>query len=126
MSIDHMGLSVVDMAKMKDFYVKVVATLDLKVGYEAPGGGAVGLGDGTSFPCLFLMKSDKGTTPRAHFAFRAKNRAAVNAFYKVAMELGAKDNGPPGIREHYHSNYYGCFVIDPEGHNIEAVTHAAE
>ena len=126
MSIDHMGLSVVDMAKMKDFYVKVVATLDLKVGYEAPNGGAVGLGDGTSFPCLFLMKSDTQQRPRAHFAFRAKNRAAVNAFYKVAMELGAKDNGPPGIREHYHSNYYSCFVIDPEGHNIEAVTHAAE
>ena len=125
MSLDHMGLSVVDLANMKSFYEKVCAPLGLKVGYEAAGA-AVGFGDGASFPCFFLMKSDTQQRPRAHFAFRAKNRAAVDAFYKTAMELGAKDNGAPGIREHYHANYYGAFVIDPEGHNIEAVTHAPE
>ena len=125
MSLDHMGLSVVDLANMRAFYEKVVATLDLKVGYEAPGA-AVGFSDGTSFPCLFLMKSDTLQRPRAHFALRAKSRAAVKAFYDAALAAGASDNGPPGIREHYHANYYGCFVIDPEGHNVEAVTHAAE
>ncbi len=125
MSLDHMGLSVVDLATMRAFYEKVCATLDLKVGYEAAGA-AVGFSDGKSFPCLFLMKSDTLQRPRAHFALRAKSRAAVKAFYDAALAAGASDNGAPGVREHYHANYYACFVIDPEGHNVEAVTHAAE
>lgn len=125
MSLDHVAFQVTDLAKMKAFYEKVLAPLGLKVGYEAAGA-AVGFGDGTGFPAFFLIKGDKVTQPRVHVAFRAKNRAAVKAFYDAAVAAGAKDNGPPGMREHYHANYYGAFIIDPEGHNMEAVTHAAE
>lgn len=56
-------------------------------------------------------------------SFRADNRAAVDAFYKAAMAAGGRDNGKPGLRPHYHPNYYGAFVLDPDGHNIEAVCH---
>ncbi|MNU11792.1 Glyoxalase-like domain protein [compost metagenome] len=61
-----------------------------------------------------------------HIAFTAPNRAAVDAFYAAAMAAGAKDNGGPGLRPHYHPNYYAAFVLDPDGHNIEAVCHAPE
>ena len=61
-----------------------------------------------------------------HVAILAKDRATVDAFYKAAMAAGGRDNGPPGIRPHYHANYYGAFVLDPDGHNIEAVCHAPE
>jgi catechol 2,3-dioxygenase-like lactoylglutathione lyase family enzyme len=123
MSLDHFGFGVTDLAKMKAFYEKVLAPLGMKVGYEAAGA-AVGFGDGSGFPSFFLMAG--GHTSRVHVAFKAKNRAAVKAFYDAAIAAGAKDNGPPGMRAHYHANYYGAFVIDPDGHNIEAVTHAAE
>jgi predicted lactoylglutathione lyase len=59
-----------------------------------------------------------------HIAISAKDRATVDAFYKAAISAGGRDNGRPGIRAHYHSNYYGAFVLDPDGHNIEAVCHA--
>jgi predicted lactoylglutathione lyase len=64
----------------------------------------------------------KVITP-VHVCFTASSRADVDGFYKAAMEAGAKDNGAPGLRPHYHENYYGAFVIDPDGHNIEAVCH---
>ena len=60
---------------------------------------------------------------RVHFAFMAKDRAAVDAFHAAALKAGGKDNGAPGLRPHYHANYYGAFVLDPDGHNIEAVCH---
>jgi catechol 2,3-dioxygenase-like lactoylglutathione lyase family enzyme len=62
-------------------------------------------------------------SPTPHIAFRAASRAQVDAFYRAAMAAGGRDNGGPGIREHYHPNYYGAFVLDPDGHNIEAVCH---
>jgi predicted lactoylglutathione lyase len=61
-----------------------------------------------------------------HLAFTAASREQVRKFYAAALEAGAKDNGPPGLRSHYHANYYGAFVIGPDGHNIEAVCHAVE
>ncbi len=61
-----------------------------------------------------------------HIAFAAESRAQVDEFYKAALEAGGKDNGAPGIREMYHPNYYGAFVFDPDGHNIEAVCHKPE
>ncbi|MET0651223.1 MAG: hypothetical protein ABWY63_01810 [Hyphomicrobiaceae bacterium] len=63
---------------------------------------------------------------RVHFAFTAKDRAAVRAFHAAALQVGGKDNGAPGLRPHYHANYYGAFVLDPDGHNIEAVCHLKE
>lgn len=125
MSLDHVAFQVTDLAKMKAFYEKALAPLGMKVGYEAAGA-AVGFGDGTGFPSLFLLKGDALTKPRVHVALRAKNRAAVKAFYDAAMAAGATDHGAPGTREHYHAHYYGAFILDPEGHNLEAVTHAAE
>jgi predicted lactoylglutathione lyase len=62
-------------------------------------------------------------TPRIHIAFRAETREIVQAFYNAALEVGGRDNGAPGLRTHYHPNYYGAFVLDPDGHNIEAVCH---
>jgi catechol 2,3-dioxygenase-like lactoylglutathione lyase family enzyme len=61
-----------------------------------------------------------------HFAFVAKDRGAVRAFHAAALQAGGKDNGAPGLRPHYHENYYGAFVFDPDGHNIEAVCHLKE
>jgi catechol 2,3-dioxygenase-like lactoylglutathione lyase family enzyme len=63
---------------------------------------------------------------RLHLAFAAETRAKVDAFYAAALDAGARDNGPPGLRPRYHPNYYGAFVFDPDGHNIEAVCHAPE
>jgi catechol 2,3-dioxygenase-like lactoylglutathione lyase family enzyme len=63
--------------------------------------------------------------PPVHVAFRVNSRAVVDAFYKAALAAGGSDNGQPGLRPHYHANYYGAFVRDPDGHNIEAVCHEA-
>ena len=74
----------------------------------------------------FWIGTGKPLVGRLHVAFEAKNRAAVRAFYEAAIAAGGKDNGSPGLRPHYHENYYGAFVLDPDGHNIEAVNHLPE
>jgi catechol 2,3-dioxygenase-like lactoylglutathione lyase family enzyme len=71
----------------------------------------------------FWIGSGKPIKGQVHFAFMAKGRAAVDAFLAAALKAGGKDNGAPGLRPHYHANYYGAFVLDPDGHNIEAVCH---
>jgi catechol 2,3-dioxygenase-like lactoylglutathione lyase family enzyme len=123
--IDHTGLSVNDFAASRAFFVKALAPLGYKVIMEFPpeqaGGNPVaGLGD--SHPDLWIL-GGKPTAPPVHIAFRARNRATVDAFYKAALAAGGRDNGPPGIRAHYHADYYGAFVLDPDGNNIEAVCH---
>jgi catechol 2,3-dioxygenase-like lactoylglutathione lyase family enzyme len=72
----------------------------------------------------FWIGGEGGLNKPVHVAILANDRSAVDAFYAAAIEAGGRDNGAPGIREHYHSNYYGAFVLDPDGHNIEAVCHA--
>ena len=72
----------------------------------------------------FWIGDEGGLNRSLHIAITAKDRAAVDAFYRAAIAAGAKDNGAPGLRPHYHPNYYGAFVIDPDGHNIEAVCHS--
>ena len=74
----------------------------------------------------FWIGSGRPVRGQVHFAFTAKDRAAVRAFHQAALKAGGKDNGPPGLRPHYHQNYYGAFVLDPDGHNIEAVCHLPE
>jgi len=123
--IDHTGLSVSDFAKSKEFFAKALAPLGYKVMMEfsaeqAGGSPAAGLGD--TKPDLWLS-AGAPTSPPTHIAFVAKNRSTVDAFYKAAMAAGGRDNGPPGIRAHYHPDYYGAFVLDPDGNNIEAVCH---
>ena len=124
--IDHTSLSVADFDAAKKFYSAALAPLRIGVLMEFPKSvtgnvDVAGLGaDGKPF--LWLASGGK-TTPHVHLAFRAETRDQVDAFYKAAIAAGGKDNGGPGVRELYHPNYYGAYVLDPEGHNIEAVCH---
>jgi catechol 2,3-dioxygenase-like lactoylglutathione lyase family enzyme len=127
--IDHTSLSVADFAKAKAFYTAALEPLGITVLMEFPKAvtgnvDVAGLGSNGK-PFLWLADAGK-TTPRVHLAFAAGSRAEVDAFYKAAIAAGGKDNGPPGVRPHYHANYYGAFVIDADGHNVEAVCHAPQ
>jgi catechol 2,3-dioxygenase-like lactoylglutathione lyase family enzyme len=126
--LDHVGFSVNDVAKSKAFYEKALAPLGITAVMEvtlAQSGGAyegVGFGDGGK--PYFWVGSGGKISPHMHVAFAARDRETVDAFHEAALAAGAKDNGGPGLRPHYHANYYGAFVLDPDGHNIEAVCHA--
>jgi len=74
----------------------------------------------------FWISKGESNKPPIHIAFRVDNRALVDAFYKAAIAAGGLDNGAPGVRPHYHPDYYGAFVLDPDGHNIEGVCHLPE
>jgi catechol 2,3-dioxygenase-like lactoylglutathione lyase family enzyme len=125
--IDHIGFAVADFSRSRDFYVKVLAPLgfvpvmdvtrEQSGSYEGTGFGAPGR------PQFWIGTGDTHDG-KMHIAFAATSRAAVDAFYRAAITAGARDNGPPGVRSNYHPNYYGAFVFDPDGHNIEAVCHA--
>ena len=118
--IDHVSARVSDVDKAKDFYSKALAPLGYSLHMEFPEGAGFGTGEG--IPAFWIgTNEERGAT---HVAFSAKDRATVDAFYEAAMSAGGKDNGAPGVRAHYHENYYGAFVLDPDGHNIEAVCHA--
>ena len=124
--IDHTGLQVSDPNKSRKFYDQALAPLGYKVLMEIPKEyteGHVVLGYGVPPKPDFWMSEGKPNEPRIHMAFRAENRSQVDAFYKAALAAGGKDNGEPGPRPHYHTDYYGAFVLDPDGHNIEAVCH---
>jgi catechol 2,3-dioxygenase-like lactoylglutathione lyase family enzyme len=127
--LDHIGLSVKDFQRSKAFYLKALAplslTLVMEVGPEKTGGGAFA-GFGAEGKPFFWIGARNGAAGTAHVAFTAPSRAVVNAFYAAALEAGGKDNGAPGLRPHYHDNYYGSFVLDPDGNNIEAVCHKPE
>jgi catechol 2,3-dioxygenase-like lactoylglutathione lyase family enzyme len=123
---DHVGYPVRDFAKARAFFEQALAPLGFSVQMEITPemtGGGSHCGFGTPGHAQFWIGDGEPLTGRMHIAFAAKNRAAVDAFYAAAMAAGAMDNGPPGLRPHYHENYYGAFVIDPDGHNIEAVCH---
>jgi catechol 2,3-dioxygenase-like lactoylglutathione lyase family enzyme len=131
--LDHVGVAVSDYARSLAFYEAALAPLGLtaqmKVGKEQTGGVYEGAGFGKDQKPAFWIGSGGGRTPggnAVHVAFVAENRAAVDAFYKAAIAAGGKDNGAPGVRAHYHPNYYGAFVFDLDGHNIEAVAHRPE
>lgn len=123
--IDHTGLNVSEFGKSKAFYTAALAPLGYQVMMEFPATvvpqGAMGMGVPPKPD--FWVGGGTPNSPPLHVAFRAANRAQVDAFYKAAIAAGGRDNGPPGVREHYHPNYYGAFVLDPDGHNIEAVCH---
>ena len=124
--IDHTGLNMSDAAKSRAFYEKALAPLGYVVMMEIPKeftGGSVVLGLGVPPKPDFWLNEATPQVPRIHVSFRAENRTVVDAFYAAAMAAGGKDNGPPGLRPHYHENYYGAFVLDPDGHNIEACCH---
>jgi catechol 2,3-dioxygenase-like lactoylglutathione lyase family enzyme len=127
--IDHTGLDVADPAKSRRFYEQALAPLGYRVLKEIPTeytGGAVIFGMGVPPMPDFWVHQGSPQTPRLHVAFHADSRAQVDEFYRAAMAAGGRDNGPPGLRPHYHQSYYGAFVLDPDGHNIEAVCHRPE
>jgi catechol 2,3-dioxygenase-like lactoylglutathione lyase family enzyme len=124
--IDHTGLSVSDAKKSRAFYEQALAPLGYKVLMEVPlehTGGAAVFGMGVPQKPDFWVHEGTPEKPPIHIAFAAKSREEVDAFYKAALAAGGTDNGPPGLRPHYHPGYYGAFVLDPDGHNIEAVHH---
>jgi catechol 2,3-dioxygenase-like lactoylglutathione lyase family enzyme len=128
--LDHITINVHDYARAKEFYEKALAPLGIKVvkefgkfcGFGADGKPDFWIGMGKASYQTDAQLAD--ITP-IHVAFVAKDRASVDAFYAAAMAAGAKDHGAPGVRRHYHDDYYGAFVLDPDGHNIEAVCHRA-
>ena len=124
--IDHTGLHVTDPKKSRAFYERALAPLGYRVLREIPTqftGGLVVYGMGVPPKPDFWVAEGAPEVPRLHIAFRAASRAEVDAFYAAAMGAGGKDNGPPGVRPHYHEHYYGAFVLDLDGHNVEAVCH---
>ena len=124
--IDHTGISVSDFAKSKAFYVTALKPLGYQLLMDLSAeqtGGYEGAGFGVPHKPDFWIGKGTPNEPRIHVAFRAADRATVDAFYKAAIAAGGRDNGAPGPRPHYHANYYGAFVLDPDGHNIEAVCH---
>lgn len=126
--IDHTGLQVTDPKKSKNFYDKALGALGYEALMEVPKeytDGKVVIGYGIAPKPDFWMAEGTANEPKIHIAFRAENRQQVDAFYKAALSAGGKDNGAPGLRPHYHKDYYGAFVLDPDGHNIEAVCHKA-
>jgi len=126
--IDHIGFPVSNYERAKAFYARALAplgyTLVMEIdadktesAYPAAGFGANGKPD-------FWIGGEGGIDRPLHVAIVAKDRATVDAFYQAALAAGGRDNGSPGLRPHYHAHYYGAFVLDPDGHNIEAVCHA--
>jgi catechol 2,3-dioxygenase-like lactoylglutathione lyase family enzyme len=124
--IDHIGFAVSDYARAKAFYEKALGplgyTLIMEVQQDANDAKAAGFGI-SGKPDFWIGGEGRLNLP-VHIAIATNDRATVDAFYQAAIAAGGKDNGAPGIRAHYHPNYYGAFVLDPDGHNIEAVCHA--
>jgi catechol 2,3-dioxygenase-like lactoylglutathione lyase family enzyme len=116
---DHVVFGVSDYAASKMFYLKALQPLGLEVCQEGELGVELSC-DGKVSLCLFQATEKPA---RMHLAFKAENRQQVDAFYRAALEAGAKDNGAPGLRPRYHEHYYAAFVIGPDGHNVEVVCH---
>lgn len=126
--IDHVGVVVSDFAKSRAFYVKALAQTGHSKLVDLPDtndGDAKAAGFCHADGSDFWIRQGAATRPPVHIAFRVPSRAAVDAFYEAAIAAGGRDNGAPGPRPHYHADYYGAFVLDPDGHNIEAVCHDA-
>jgi catechol 2,3-dioxygenase-like lactoylglutathione lyase family enzyme len=124
--IDHIGLTVSDFTTSKRFYAAALAPIGYALLMEVTAA-QTGHNDAAGFGVPpkpdFWIGSGSPNVPPVHVAFRVTNRALVDAFYAAALAAGGHDNGPPGLRPYYHPNYYGAFVLDPDGHNIEAVCH---
>jgi catechol 2,3-dioxygenase-like lactoylglutathione lyase family enzyme len=121
--LDHMGFAVRDYDRSKAFYEQALAPLGLGLVKE-PMGEAAGFGqDGKA--AFWIEARGRPVEGRLHVAFSAKSREVIDAFYAAALAAGGTDNGAPGVRKLYHPDYYGAYVLDPDGNNIEAVCHHA-
>lgn len=124
--IDHTGVSVSDYVRSRDFYRLALAPIGYALLMEIPAavtGHTDVAGFGEPPKPDFWISQGEPNRPALHVAFRVSTRAQVDAFWQAALAAGGIDNGAPGLRPHYHSDYYGAFVLDPDGHNIEAVCH---
>lgn len=125
--IDHIGIPISEHARSRAFYLAALAPLGYGIQMEVSAeqtGSEAATGFGADGKPSFWIGA--GEPNRTHVAFLAPSRAAVDAFYRAALASGGQDNGAPGLRPHYHAHYYGAFVLDPDGHNVEAVCHGAE
>lgn len=123
--IDHITFGVSDFARSTAFYDKAFAPLGVRRVFDVPlehtnGVQVTGYGDDRAW---FWLAEENTTTGLLHVALQAKSTAEVDAFHTAAINAGGTDNGSPGLRPHYHAEYYAAFVLDPDGHNIEAVCH---
>lgn len=127
--LDHMTFRVADIGRSRAFYAAALAPLgyDKRVDQTFDGVQVVGFGVGEQIDTWLIdgpsPHGGPAVTSGCHLAWRAPNRAAVDAFHAAALAQGGRDNGAPGLRPLYHPHYYGAFIIDPDGNNIEAVCH---
>jgi catechol 2,3-dioxygenase-like lactoylglutathione lyase family enzyme len=124
--IDHISVKVKDLARSKLFYSAALAPIGYELLAEFPAevtGANHVAGFGVAGKCDFWIAVGAPNRPPVHVAFRAATHAEVDAFHLAAIAAGGRDNGAPGPRPHYHADYYGAFVFDPDGHNIEVVCH---
>jgi catechol 2,3-dioxygenase-like lactoylglutathione lyase family enzyme len=119
--IDHVNIGVADLPAARAFYERALAPL----GYAVLMEGISGVGFGQDRKPDFWL-SDRPPSAPVHVAFASPDRATVDAFHRAALAAGGRDNGPPGPRPQYHPGYYGAFVLDAEGNNVEAVCHRPE
>ena len=128
--IDHVGFAVSDLARADAFYKAALAPLGIaeimRVAPEQTESGGTAIGYGKDANPFFWIGDNERVGQGNHVAFVADSRAQVDAFHAAALAAGGTDHGAPGIREHYHPNYYAAFVLDPDGSNIEAVCHRPE
>jgi len=125
-TLDHLSIPVADLDAARRFYDATLAPLGLKIVKEFPDA----LGYGVTHPVFWLHRANEARRARPglglHLCFGAESREQVRRFHAAALAHGARDNGAPGLRPHYHADYYGAFAFDPEGYKIEAACHAKE
>jgi catechol 2,3-dioxygenase-like lactoylglutathione lyase family enzyme len=127
--IDHIGLAVSKMERSKTFYVDALKPLGIGVIMEVSAeetGADAHAGFGKDDKAFFWIGTGNNPRGGVHVAFTAQTRAEVDSFYRAALAAGGRDNGAPGLRPYYHPSYYGAFIFDPDGNNIEAVCHRPE
>lgn len=127
--LDHIGFGVSDLQRAKTFYEAALAPLGIGVVMEVTAeqtGQGAHVGFGTAGKPFFWIGEGQVLRGPLHVAFAAPDRATVEVFHRAALAAGGQDNGAPGLRAHYHPDYYGAFVLDPDGHNVEAVCHRPE
>lgn len=120
--LDHVIVDVADLEASREFYERALAPLGVSLTMEF--GDMCAFGTGNAGPHFWIAARATGGATGVHVAFAAASRDAVDAFHEAALAAGATDNGPPGFRPQYHASYYAAFVLDRDGNNIEAVTHA--
>ena len=122
-ALDHVGLAVGEIGRSRRFYAEALRPLGLGIVLEFGDPPVLGIG----LPAMpqFWLHQGPPSAP-VHIAFHAVDRPAVDAFHAAALAAGGRDNGAPGLRPHYHPSYYGAFVLDPDGNNVEAVCHTPE